>query len=215
MNRVLYVDSHWDSPYALSAFVALAEKGLAFEATEVALDKKEHENTGYRALTSRIPCLVEGDFWLSESSAIAEYLEEAYPPPDHPRIFPESVKERAVCREVQAWIRTDLLPLRQERPTTSIFFSDERANDPLSPAARRSADKLVRAAERLIAEGKTTLFSSYSIADTDLALTLMRLHANGDALPARLARFAEAQWGRPSVERWLERTRRRSRAGAG
>jgi glutathione S-transferase len=207
MNRILYVDRHWESPYALSAFVALEEKRLVFEAKEVALENKEHEKADYRALTARIPCLVEDDFWLAESSAIAEYLEEAHPPPGSPRIFPEDVKERAVCREVQAWLRSDLMPIRNERPTTSIFFPEHRAKDPLSPAAKRAAERLVGAAERLVPAGKTTLFASFCIADVDLGVMLMRLHANGDALPAGLARYAEAQWQRPSVKKWVERAR--------
>jgi glutathione S-transferase len=207
MNRILYVDRHWESPYAMSAFVALEEKGLAFEAKELALENKEHEGAAYQALTSRIPCLVEGDFWLAESSAIAEYLEEAYPPPGSPRIFPEGVKERAVCRQVQAWIRSDLMPIREERPTTSIFFPEHRAKRPLSPAAERARGRLVRAAERLLPAGKTSLFGSFTIADTDLGIMLMRLHANGDTLPADLARFAEAQWRRPSVTKWVDRVR--------
>jgi glutathione S-transferase len=207
MSRILYVDRHWESPYAMSAFVALEEKGIAFEAKELALENKENENADYRAVTGRIPCLVEGDFWLAESSAIAEYLEEAYPPPGSPRIFPESIKERAVCREIQAWVRSDFMPLRTERPTTTIFFPEHRKKDPLSAAAKRSADRLVRGAERLVPAGKAALFGSFCIADVDLAVLLMRLHANGDPLPARLAAYAETQWARASVKRWIERAR--------
>jgi glutathione S-transferase len=204
MSRILYVDRHWESPYAMSAFVALVEKGLEFEAKELALEKKEHESSDYGALTARVPALVEGDFWLAESSAIAEYLEDQKPTP---RIFPEDVRERARCREVQAWLRSDLLPIRQERPTTSIFFPEHRRKEPLSPAARRAADRLIRAAERLVPVGKTSLFASFCIADVDLGVMLMRLHANGDALPEGIARYAEAQWNRPSVKRWVERAR--------
>jgi glutathione S-transferase len=52
-----------------------------------------------------------------------------------------------------------------------------------------------------------SLFDAFCIADADLALMLMRLHANGDALPPNLARFAEAQWSRPSVKKWVARAR--------
>ena len=207
MNRILYVDRHWESPYAMSAFVALVEKGLAFEAKELALENKEHERADYRALTARIPSLVEGDFWLAESSAIAEYLEDAYPPPGAPRIFPENPKERARCREVQAWLRSDLMPIREERPTTSIFFPEHRAKAPLSAKAKRSAERLVAAAEHLVPAGKTSLFGSFCIADVDLGIMLMRLHANGDPLPEGLGAFADAQWHRPSVKQWVERAR--------
>ena len=99
------------------------------------------------------------------------------------------------------------MPIREERPTTSIFFPEHRAKKPLSPAATRAATRLVSAAERLITAGKSALFGVFSIADVDLGIMLMRLHANGDALPEGLARYAEAQWNRPSVKKWVERAR--------
>ena len=39
----LYVDGFWISPYALSAFVALEEKGLPYTVKEVKLNKKEQK----------------------------------------------------------------------------------------------------------------------------------------------------------------------------
>ncbi|XLM19736.1 glutathione S-transferase N-terminal domain-containing protein, partial [Chromobacterium piscinae] len=65
---------------------------------------------GYRAqsLASRVPMLVDGDFALSESSAIIEYLEDAYP--DTVRVLPADPKARARARQLQAWLRSDLLP---------------------------------------------------------------------------------------------------------
>ena len=53
-----------------------------------ALNRKEHQAPSYRAHTGRVPALQHGDFWLAESSAICEYLAEAFPAPTHPRIFP-------------------------------------------------------------------------------------------------------------------------------
>src|SRR5579883_2388461 len=72
----LYVDRFWISPYAFSAFVALEEKQLAYSVAEVALDRKEQRGEHYRShsLTNRVPALDHDGFWLSESSAIAEYL---------------------------------------------------------------------------------------------------------------------------------------------
>jgi glutathione S-transferase len=54
------------------------------------------------------------------------------------------------------------------------------------------------------------LFDQWSIADTDLALMLNRLRLAGDALPARLAAYAEAQWQRPSVQEWVNKPRAES-----
>jgi glutathione S-transferase len=201
----LYVDTHWISPYAMSAFVALEEKGLSYTVKEISLPKREHFAAGYGAHTGRVPALQHGDFWLAESSAIAEYLAETFPFPKHPRLFPEDLKERAVCREVMAWVRSDLLPIRDERSTHTVWY--ERTSKPLSDAAKRAVERLLGACDRLIADGRTTLFASWCIADADLAMMLQRLNLNGDPLPPKVKAYAEANWQRPSVRKWTERQR--------
>ena len=201
----LYVDGFWISPFALSAFVALEEKGLPYTVKEVALNKKEHHRADYRAHTGRVPALQHGDYWLAESSAICEYLAEAFPFPKYPRIFPEDLKQRGICREVQAWLRSDLTPIYDERSTHTIWYEETR--HPLSPKGAASADRLVSVANRLIPDGKTTLFEAWCIADTDLGMMLQRLNLNGDPLPKKLQDYAEAQWNRPSMRKWSERSR--------
>ena len=201
----LYVDGFWISPYALSAFVALEEKGLPYTVKEVALNKKDHHKSEYRAHTGRVPALQHGDYWLAESSAICEYLAETFPFPKYPRLFPEDLKQRGICREVQAWVRSDLMPIREERSTHSVFYEETR--HPLSPAGRAASDRLITIASRLIPDGKTTLFDAWCIADTDLGMMLQRLNINGDPMPKKLQTYAEAQWNRPSFRKWTERSR--------
>src|SRR5690348_7512932 len=96
----LYVDAFWNSPYALSAYVVLREKGLTFETRTIALQTKEHHQPWYLdgSITGRVPALSHGALWLSESQAIVEYLEEAFPAPSFPRVLPESLTERARAR---------------------------------------------------------------------------------------------------------------------
>ncbi len=201
----LYVDGFWISPYALSAFVALEEKGLPYAVRELKLNKKEHHQGQYLAHTGRVPALQHGDYWLAESSAICEYLAETFPFPKHPRLFPEDLRQRGICREVQAWLRSDLMAIREERSTHTVWY--EHTRQPLSDDGKRAAERLVGIAERLIPEGNTSLFGPWCIADTDLAMMLQRLNLNGDPMPAKLKAFAEAQWKRPSVVKWNERVR--------
>jgi len=77
----LYVDAQFTSPYAMSVFVALREKGIEFELSPLDLDAFENQTQDYAnlSLTQRVPTLVHGDFALSESSAITEYLEDVFP----------------------------------------------------------------------------------------------------------------------------------------
>lgn len=195
----LHVDAKCVSPWALTAFAALEEKGLPYRLATRDLDKRETFLPDFGARTQRIPALQRGDFWLAESTAIAEYLAENFPFPKHPRLYPEDLSQRATCRELQGWYRTDLMPLRQERPTSTVW--GPRATTPLSEAAKAAALRLINVLAPLIQE-RTTLFDAWSIADVDTAIMLQRLNLNGDELPANLKRYAEVNWQRPSVAKW-------------
>ncbi|MFC6298039.1 glutathione transferase [Pseudomonas sp. CCM 7893] len=200
----LYVDAQFTSPYAMSAFVALREKGLEFEVLTLDLDVSENNAQGFASLslTQRVPTLVEGDFALSESSAITEYLEDVFP---QTPLYPAEPRQRARARQVQAWLRSDLLSIRQERSTLVVFYGVKSA--PLSPAAKVAAGKLISAAQALLADNREYLFGQWSIADVDLAVMLNRLILNGDNVPAELVAYAQRQWQRPSVQEWVNQQR--------
>jgi len=203
----LYVDGFWNSPYALSAFVALKEKGLPFTTREVNLHELAQRTPDFqaRSVTGRVPVLEHGDFRLSESSAIVEYLEDVFPAPRYPAVLPSAPRDRARARQIMAWIRSDLMPIREERATHTIFY--ERAREPLSEAGRAAATRLISAASAFIPDGKTSLFDAFTIADIDLATMLQRLLANGHEMPPKLAAFVTEQWQRPSVRAFVEHAR--------
>jgi len=200
----LFVDSRYLSPYAMSVFVTLREKRIPFQTAIIDLERAEHLAPAYATLstTLRVPSLSDGDFHLSESSAICEYLEDRYP--DTP-VYPADLRQRAKARQVQAWLRSDLMPIRQERPTEVVFL--QRSPPPLTSIAQAAAAKLFAAAQALLAADGQSLFSTWSIADTDLALMLNRLVLAGDDVPERLASFARMQWQRPSVQEWVNKAR--------
>ena len=202
-NIILWSDANFFSPYVMSVYVALSEKGLPFSLKAVDLDGKEHRGAAYGevSLTHRVPTLQVDDFLLSESSAIDEYLEERFPAPDFTRLYPRDREKRARAREIQAWLRSDFMPLRQQRPTDAVFNGARFA--PLDEAGERSAAQLIAAVERLLPAGQQNLFGEWSIADTDLALMLNRLVIHGDAVPSRIADYAHFQWQRASVQLWL------------
>jgi glutathione S-transferase len=200
----LYVDSKFASPYALSAFVALRAKRVDFQLVSVDLDAGEHRGLPYAAasMTSRVPALVDGGFTLSESSAIAEYLEDTV---HGPRLYPTDYKQHARARQLQAWLRSDLTALRQDRSSAVIFFRPSTA--PLSPSARLDVRRLLRAADSLPPTGCSHLFGEWSIADVDLALMLNRLVFNDDTVPPRLRDYAEHQWQHPAIQEWMAKPR--------
>jgi glutathione S-transferase len=202
MKLKLYVGADFVSAFAMSAYVALKEKQLSFEFVTLDLKSRENYQANYRdvSLTCKIPTLVHDGFALSESSAIAEYLEEIAP--GHPKLFPRDIQQRARARQLQAWLRSDLLVIRKERPADLIYFG--KKDNPLSDEALAAVDRLFFVADRLLEEGADHLFGEWSIADTDLAIMLNRLVANGDQVPARLAAYVHRQWDRDSVRAWMD-----------
>ena len=196
----LYVDAQYTSPYALSAFVVLREKSLDFEWIPLDLEAGEQRGPRYTALsvTRRVPTLVHGNFSLSESSAIDEYLEEVFPGTP---VYPRNPQHRAKAREVQAWLRSDLAPLRRERSTLVVFYGQHAPV--LTYAAKVAAQRLIEGAEVLLRDGAEYLFGEWSIADVELALMLNRLILNGDEVPEALVTYAQRQWMRPSVQEWV------------
>ncbi|MDN4543082.1 glutathione transferase [Pseudomonas sp. C32] len=202
----LYLGADYVSAFAMSAFVALKEKQRLFELVTLDLKARENYQANYRdlSLTCKIPTLVHEAFALSESSAIAEYLDELSPGPQ--KLYPQDPRQRARARQLQAWLRSDLLVVRKERPFDLVYFG--KKDTPLSDDARAAVERLFFVADRLLGEGAEHLFGDWSIADTDLAIMLNRLVANGDQVPSRLAAYVHRQWDRDSVRAWMDIARK-------
>jgi glutathione S-transferase len=84
-------------PYCARARIALAEKGLEYEAMEVDLSDRPHW-IYEKNPTGRVPVIEEDAWILPESSVILEYLEERYP---EPPLLPPDPADRALAR---VWI---------------------------------------------------------------------------------------------------------------
>src|SRR5215471_5715043 len=91
------------SSWSMRAWLALKSKGLAFEerTIELRLDK---DRTRRRQVspTGRVPLLQHGALSIPDSLAIIEYLEETFPPPGHPRLWPGERAARAHARWMAA-----------------------------------------------------------------------------------------------------------------
>src|SRR4051794_29566018 len=102
MALALHVDDFFISPYAFSAFVALVEKGLPHRLVPVALQRRAQREPAFRehSVTGRVPLLEHDGFFLSESSAIVEYIEETFP--EGPTLLPRTPRDRARARQIMA-----------------------------------------------------------------------------------------------------------------
>ena len=191
------------SPWAFHAMVALEEKQLPYKLEVVPLPIPADTKAKLQAksVLGKVPILVHGELWITESLAISEYLAERFPAPANPRLFPEDLGDRARARQVMSMLRTSLFALREDRPTSSVF--GRPVQKPLSDKAKTDAAELVRVASAMIAPSRLSLFDEWCIADADLALMLMRLVANQDPVPQLLVDYVMAQWDRKSVREFI------------
>lgn len=156
-----------------------------------------------RSLTGTAPVIQHGPLWLAESLAIVEYLEEIQPTP---RMLPADLADRARARQVMMWMRLEHDPLRRERPAEGIMYP-RRDVAPLSPAAARAAESLVRVADKLGVDARGHAFDRFGVVDVELAFALMRLVSSGYAVPDPVRAYVETIWHRPSMREFIDHPR--------
>lgn len=206
----LYVDGYFTSVWDAVCFVALTEKQLEFTTARALLRDGQGAPARLREQTAiaRIPALQHGDFLLTESMAIVEYLEDAFPPPDHVRLLPAAAESRARARQIMAWLRFDQRALRAERPwLLSVYpaaIDLAHPLPPLSAEAERDVAEMLDLVGRLAASGE---LDEWNIAHADLTFALWRIARCGHALPAAAQRLLDRSVARPSIRAYLEHPR--------
>lgn len=110
-KRTLY--NYWRSSASYRVRIALQLKGIDYATRSVHLvrDGGEQHRADYRELNplALVPTLVDGAYVLTQSLAIMEYLDDAYP--DTPRLLPEPPVERARARAIAQMIACDIHPI--------------------------------------------------------------------------------------------------------
>ena len=203
---VLYVEASWSSPWVCVVHVVLCEKGIPFTTVTGMMGNGIGvvEVLHGRTYTGTAPVLQHDGFWLAESLAIVEYLEERFP---EPRMLPANLQDRARARQLISWMRQEHEVLRKERPAERIVYPYSVEPPPLSAAARRAADDLVRVAQRLGADERGAVFGTFGVIDVDMAFALMRLITTGHEVPAPLRAYAQSVWQRSSMREFIEHQR--------
>jgi maleylpyruvate isomerase len=123
--------SYWRSSSAWRIRIVLAWKAVPYEyvAVNLAPDTAENAAESYAAVNplEQVPTLewteAERVVRLTQSIAIAEYLEERFP---EPRFFPESTLARARMRQAVEIVNSGIQPLQNSRTITALrALSDE------------------------------------------------------------------------------------------
>ena len=98
----LYMNPVSTASRPVSLFIA--EKDLPVEQKVVDLMNREQHGEAYAAInpTRLVPALVDGDFRMSESSAILKYLASRFDQPE----YPKQLEQRAKVDEMMDWFNT-------------------------------------------------------------------------------------------------------------
>ena len=110
----MILHSYWRSGTSYRTRIALNLKGLTYEQHTVDLRQRAHKTPEYLALNPQgmVPALEIDGAILTQSVAILEWLEEAYP---DPALLPAAPLERARVRAMAALIGSDVHPLNNLR----------------------------------------------------------------------------------------------------
>lgn len=129
MSSSLALYSYWRSSAAFRVRIALNLKGLHYETRAVHLVRGggEQHMPAYAALNPQqlVPALVDGDRVMTQSMAIAEYLDETHP---HPPLLPADAAGRARVRALAQIVGCDVHPignLRVLQQIASQFGADD------------------------------------------------------------------------------------------
>ena len=118
--------------------IVLVNKSVPFEERE---PPGGYRSAAYRAIvpTGTMPAIDDDGFVLSESEAIAEYLEEKFPVP---RMLPDTPRERATARFLSRFHDLHLEP-----QVRALFAQVAPATRDVATVAARAADIRARVAQ--------------------------------------------------------------------
>ncbi|WP_028603450.1 maleylacetoacetate isomerase [Ottowia thiooxydans] len=215
MTRILH--TYFRSSAAYRVRIAMNLKGLAAEQVFVHLTRNggEQFTEAFRALNPQglVPVLLDDGVTVSQSLAIMEYLDEAYP--DRP-LLPKAVGDRAFVRQLSLGIACDIHPLNNLRVLkylTTTLGVDEAAKSAwianwITQGLEAVEAELVRRPASAFCLGDTPTMADCCLVpqvfsaqrfnvDLSHCPTVLQVYANCQALPA----FADAQPSRqPDAE---------------
>jgi len=159
--------SYWRSSAAYRVRIALNLKGLEHEIVPVSLAPgvSEHRGDAYRAKNPQmlVPFLEDGELAISQSMAILEYLEEAYP---GVRLLPQSEPLRSQVRAFCNMIACDIHPLNNLRVMN--YIKTEFGADPTGEWYAHWIHEGFKAAETLASDGPYVFGDEVTLADAFL-----------------------------------------------
>jgi glutathione S-transferase len=200
---ILYSGTKNASSWAMRAWLALTEAGVAFEERIVDIRRPQRfanlAQIGRFSPSATVPLLVVDDHAIFDSIAIMEFANEL----GGGQLLPADPIERAKARSLVSWQHAGLSNICARISFESAFYPYKR---PLTDEEQAEAKRLFDHLEQLLEAGDGPfLFGDLSLADCMLVPAVVRLTRHATDLSAHPASKAwtEALLARASVARWM------------
>lgn len=110
----LVLHGYWRSGTSYRTRIALNLKGLSYRQATLDLRKGEQHSAAFKSVNPQglVPALETPSGVLTQSGAILEWLEEAYP---NPPLLPSRLEDRVIIRMMCAIVACDIHPLNNLR----------------------------------------------------------------------------------------------------
>lgn len=176
-----------------------AEAGITLDMKVVDLFTGEHVQPPYAALNPNklVPTLEDGDFVLTENSAILKYLADKVGSP----AYPKDPQQRARVNERMDWTSTQLcMDLVYGLVYPQIFDSHKRRSDEAQAAALERSQQRAKVWLKVLDENILGPNNAYLCGN---AITIADYHASSYVALAEVIGSDLAAY--PNVKRWLGR----------
>ena len=200
----LVLHGYWRSGTSYRARIALNLKNLAYRQVGVDLRTGAQSAADYTSLNPQglVPALETPSGVLTQSPAILEWLEEAYP---HPPLLPPAAFARAEVRAMCALVACDIHPLQNLRVLKALRADYAAGEDAVQAWPRRWIGAGFDALERLVERrgGAYAFEDALTLVDVYLAPQVYSARRFGVDLETwpRLSAAAERAAEHPAFQR--------------
>jgi len=207
---VLYIGEKNISSWSMRGWLAMHTKGLEFEERTIELRVDKDRRQRLKASpTGKVPVLHHGELVIPDSLAIIEYLEESFPAPNHPHLWPRERSQRAHARWLAAAMHSGFPKLR-EAMSFNLCFVPTRPSPPRE--ALQEAGEMLAWFEDALArkrEAGDYLFGGFGAVDVMFAPAVVRLVSFDVPVreTPRAAVYLQSVLNYPPVARWLKEAR--------
>jgi glutathione S-transferase len=205
----LYIGNKNYSSWSMRPWVLMKNAGIAFEEVLLRFDSMDQGSTFKNAINAlspvgKVPVLMDGDFAIWDTLAIAEYLAEKYP---EKSLWPKDVKARARARSVCAEMHSGFGALRSacmmniEANLTDIGAIVLRDQ----PNVRADVARIESLCGELLQtnSGPFLFGSQFTIADAYYAPVCMRFKTYGLSKRADINTYLATVSAAPGVSHWI------------